>query len=121
MRFGAKMLTPGTSQRQVCTVKPHSSAEQSNLRDSATRPLHLPPFFGTFVDMKKTILIAAALLACIVCGAETIKGSDSRISYIGRTEVQEDGSVSFDWSATTFRFSFKGKTLTMVSEAASVL
>ncbi|MBP5571508.1 MAG: hypothetical protein J6X39_02430 [Bacteroidales bacterium] len=68
--------------------------------------------------MKRTTLITAALLlACTICGAETIKGSDSRISYIGRTEVQEDGSVSFDWSATTFRFSFKGKTLTMACSA----
>ena len=67
--------------------------------------------------MKKTLLLAAALLGCILCGAETIKGSDSKISYIGRTEVQEDGSVSFDWSATTVRLKFKGKSLKMACSA----
>ena len=62
--------------------------------------------------MKRTTLLAATLLlACTICGAETIKGSDSKISYIGRTEVSQDGSVSFDWSATTLRVAFKGKTL----------
>ncbi|MBO4469753.1 MAG: GDSL family lipase [Bacteroidales bacterium] len=63
--------------------------------------------------MKRTTLLAAALLACAICSAETIKGSDPKVSYIGRTEVAEDGSVSFDWSATTIRLSFKGKTLLM--------
>ena len=80
--------------------------------------LQLRPFFDKFVVMKRTTLIAAALLlACTICGAETIKGSDSKISYIGRTEVQEDGSVWFDWSATTFRVAFKGKTLKLACAA----
>ena len=61
--------------------------------------------------MKRTTLIVAALFACILCSAETIKGSDSKVTYIGRTEVADDGSVSFDWSATTIKLKFKGKTL----------
>ncbi|MBP5488610.1 MAG: hypothetical protein J6X77_03465 [Bacteroidales bacterium] len=64
--------------------------------------------------MKKIILIAAAMLAGVVCGAETIKGSDPKVSYVGRIEMQADGSVSFDWSATTLRLSFTGKQLKMV-------
>ena len=67
--------------------------------------------------MKRTTLIAAALFACILCSAETIKGSDSKVSYIGRTEVAEDGAVSFDWSATTLRVAFKGKVLKLACSA----
>ena len=63
--------------------------------------------------MKRTTLIAAALLACVICKAETIKGSDAKVSYIGRIEITDDNAVSFDWSATTFRLKFKGKTLVM--------
>ena len=75
--------------------------------------LQVRAFFDKFVSMKRTTLIAAALFACIFCSAETIKGSDGKVTYIGRTEVAEDGSVSFDWSATTIRLKFKGKTLVM--------
>lgn len=65
--------------------------------------------------MKKMILLAAAglILAGGFCGAETIKGSDAKVSYIGRTAVADDGSVAFDWSATTIRLSFTGKTISM--------
>ena len=61
--------------------------------------------------MKKiTLTILAVLLSVYVGKAESIKASDSRISYVGRTVV-ESGSVSFDWSATTIRLRFKGSTL----------
>lgn len=50
------------------------------------------------------------MLSAYVCSAETIKASDSRVSYVGRTVV-ESGSVSFDWSATTIRLRFKGSNL----------
>lgn len=54
------------------------------------------------------------LILCITSPqslAETIPASDSRITYVGRTQVQ-DSSVSFDWTATTIRVRFVGKHLT---------
>ena len=65
----------------------------------------------THIMKKTTLIVTAALFASVLCSAETIKGSDSKVSYIGRTEVSQDGAVSFDWSATTVRVSFKGKSL----------
>ncbi|MGN1225753.1 MAG: GDSL-type esterase/lipase family protein [Candidatus Cryptobacteroides sp.] len=59
---------------------------------------------------KLALLMTATLLSAYVCSAETIKASDSRVSYVGRTVV-ESGSVSFDWSATTIRLRFKGSNL----------
>ena len=63
--------------------------------------------------MKKTLLLAAiALFSCAICSAHTIKATDAKVSYIGRTEVNtEEGTVRFDWSATTLRVRFKGSTL----------
>lgn len=75
--------------------------------------LQVRAFFDKFVTMKRTILIAAALVACVLCKAETIKGSDAKVSYIGRIEITDDKAVSFDWSATTLRLKFKGKNLVM--------
>lgn len=64
--------------------------------------------------MKKITLITGFLLCAAVCGAETIKATDPRVSYIGRTEVNDTtGTVSFDWSATTLRIRFKGSSLQM--------
>ena len=28
------------------------------------------------------------------------KANDENVSYVGRTEIQSDGSVSFDWTGT---------------------
>ena len=67
--------------------------------------------YSHYIMKKTTLIVAAALFAGVLCSAETIKGSDSKVSYIGRTEVAQDGAVSFDWSATTVRVAFKGKTL----------
>lgn len=63
--------------------------------------------------MKKTLLLAAiALFLCAISSAETIKATDAKVSYIGRTENDlNTGSVKFDWSATTLRVKFKGSTL----------
>ena len=83
------------------------------MHDIIVITLQVRAFFDKFVTMKRTILIAAALFVCILCSAETIKGSNPKVTYIGRTEVSEDGSVSFDWSATTLKLKFKGKTLVM--------
>lgn len=60
-----------------------------------------------------TILAAFLLLGSAVCNAETIKASDSRLTWIGRTLLSEDGAVSFDWSATTLRLKFTGSSLTL--------
>ena len=69
--------------------------------------------FRIFAIMKKTLLLAAiALFSCAICSAHTIKATDAKVSYIGRTEVNtEEGTVRFDWSATTLRVRFKGSTL----------
>ncbi len=62
--------------------------------------------------MKRFCLMAMALLIGWAATAETIPASDSRITYVGRTAV--DGTtVSFDWTATTIRIAYSGKTLTM--------
>ena len=31
------------------------------------------------------------------------KANDENVSYVGRTEIQSDGSVSFDWTGTYLR------------------
>ena len=55
--------------------------------------------------------IAAVLLACASSAAvaedRSIPASDGRITWVGRT-LARDGSVSFDWSATYARISFRG-------------
>lgn len=60
-----------------------------------------------------TILAAFLLLGSAVSNAETIKASDNRLTWVGRTLLSEDGAVSFDWSATTLRLKFTGSSLTL--------
>ena len=64
--------------------------------------------------MKKSLFLALCLIAfsslCLM--AETIPATDTRITYVGRTAV-EGTSVSFDWTATYFRITFSGQSLTM--------
>lgn len=62
--------------------------------------------------MKKSTLIIAALLTCMSLAAETIPATDTRITVIGRTAVQNT-SIAFDWTATTLRIAYAGKSLTM--------
>ena len=62
--------------------------------------------------MKKIFFLAALLLLTIAAFAETIPANDSRVTYVGRTLV-EGTDVSFDWTATYFRLSFSGRSLTM--------
>ena len=59
--------------------------------------------------MKKIVfpLIAISLLTAPAAARTSVQASDSRITYIGRT-LQQDGSVSFDWSSTYARISFQG-------------
>ncbi len=63
--------------------------------------------------MKKTLLLIVALACSMsICGAETIKANNDKILYTGRTLVSEtDGTVSYDWSATSIKVRFTGKTL----------
>lgn len=42
-----------------------------------------------------------------------IKGNDPSVSYIGRTETQSDGSVSFDWTGTYLRTRLSGGELSI--------
>ena len=62
--------------------------------------------------MKKIFFLAAMLLLTIAAFAETIPANDTRVTYVGRTLV-EGTDVSFDWTATYFRLSFSGRSLTM--------
>ncbi len=62
--------------------------------------------------MKKIFFLAAMMLLTIAAFAETIPANDSRVTYVGRTLV-EGTDVSFDWTATYFRLSFSGRSLTM--------
>lgn len=69
--------------------------------------------------MKKTVLAICLILACTVAGAKkkaaapvTVNADDSRITWIGRTVV-EDGTVSYSWSGVTARIRFEGTGLTM--------
>ena len=64
--------------------------------------------------MKKSLFLALCLIAfsSLRLMAETIPATDTRITYVGRTAV-EGTSVSFDWTATYFRITFSGQSLTM--------
>ena len=52
------------------------------------------------------------MLLAVNVFAEVIPASDSRVVYVGRTQV-EGTDVSFDWTATYFRIAFSGQSLTM--------
>lgn len=60
----------------------------------------------------KRILTLFLLLSCLSLTAATIPGSDSKVTYMGRTLV-EGSAVSFDWSGTTLRIKFSGTSLKM--------
>lgn len=68
------------------------------------------------MKMKRITLLTVAILVAVSMSAapktaETaIKASDSRITYIGRTEVK-DGNVSFDWTGVYARLRFQGNSL----------
>lgn len=62
-----------------------------------------------------TSLTAAVFCAAVMSAApktveSSVKASDSRITYIGRTEVK-DGNVSFDWTGVYAKVRFKGNSL----------
>ena len=62
----------------------------------------------------KHFLVFLLLLAAPACriAAEEIPASDSRITWIGRTAVQ-DGNVAFDWSGVYAIVHFRGDALTL--------
>ncbi len=66
----------------------------------------------------KTLLLTAALFCAAQiaavqnASATTIKASDSRITYIGRTEAK-DGKVSFDWTGVYMKVRFQGNSLSV--------
>lgn len=68
--------------------------------------------------MKKIILSLALLLPVMAAAkapakAVTTAANDSHITYVARTATSQDGSVSFDWSASTVRVAFSGDYLYM--------
>ena len=59
--------------------------------------------------MKRFILALLLAGAAFVAAArERIPAADSRITYVGRTLVAQDGTVSFDWSGVYARIAFTG-------------
>ena len=64
--------------------------------------------------MKKLsfLILSFIALSPLSLMAETMPASDARVTYVGRTLV-EDNDVSFDWTGVYFRLSFSGKSLTM--------
>ncbi len=64
-----------------------------------------------------TLLAAAIFCAAVMSAATktaetTVKASDPRITYIGRTEVKE-GNVSFDWTGIYAKVRFQGNYLSL--------
>ena len=62
--------------------------------------------------MKKFLFLAATILLTINLFAEKVPATDNRITFVGRSFV-ENGSYRFDWPSTYFRVAFTGKTLSM--------
>ena len=60
--------------------------------------------------MAVAALCSTMATATVKTGGTTIKASDSKITYIGRTEVR-DGSVSFDWTGVYAKVRFQGNDL----------
>ena len=56
--------------------------------------------------------MAAMVLLASNMVAEVIPAADSRVTFVGRTLV-ENGDVSFDWTGVYFRIAFTGKSLSM--------
>lgn len=65
--------------------------------------------------MKKILFLALCLIAILPLRlvAETVPATDSRITFVGRAVVEEEGALRFDWPSTYFRVAFTGKTLSM--------
>lgn len=62
--------------------------------------------------MKKSAFLILSLLTSLFAFSETIPATDTRITFVGRTQVRNT-SVAFDWTATSIRVAYSGKTLTM--------
>ena len=62
--------------------------------------------------MNKLFFLAATMLFSIAAMAETVPATDSRITFVGRSVIEND-SYRFDFPSTYFRVSFTGKKLSM--------
>ena len=61
--------------------------------------------------LKRLLSLLIVILVFQVSGwSESIKGSDGRITYIGRT-LENDGAVSFDWTGVYLKVRFHGNSL----------
>ena len=63
--------------------------------------------------IKRLLSLLTVLLA--FCGqgwCESVKGSDGRITYIGRV-MENDGGVSFDWTGVYSKVKFQGNSLSL--------
>ena len=60
-------------------------------------------------------LLSLLITLLVFCGqgwCESVKGSDGRITYIGRVQ-QTDGSVSFDWTGVYIKVRFQGNSISL--------
>ena len=64
--------------------------------------------------MKKSFFLLLSLIALspLCLKAETVPATDSRITFVGRSVVEND-SYRFDFPSTYFRVAFSGKTLSV--------
>ena len=62
--------------------------------------------------MKKLFFIAVSMLLSTAAWAETVSATDSRITFVGRSVIEND-SYRFDFPSTYFRVAFTGKKLSM--------
>ncbi len=61
--------------------------------------------------IKRLLSLLIVILVFQISGwSESIKGSDGRITYIGRTS-ESDGAVSFDWTGVYLKVRFQGNSL----------
>ncbi|WP_373727664.1 SGNH/GDSL hydrolase family protein [Bacteroides heparinolyticus] len=73
--------------------------------------------------MMKTLYLSILSLASVLCCLPTIqaenpagrvlKANNSAVRYTGRTQVQPDGSVSFDWVGTYLETAFTGGAISL--------
>lgn len=63
--------------------------------------------------IKRLLSLLVVILVFQVQGwSESVKGSDGRITYIGRT-LESDGAVSFDWTGVYLKVRFQGSSLSL--------
>jgi lysophospholipase L1-like esterase len=64
------------------------------------------------------LMIAATMQAAAINFGKTIKANDQGVTYIGRTAIASDGSVSYDWTGVYLQTYFTGGTIAISASDA---